>query len=269
MPTPRPPAIAGLFYPDNPDALQQMVSELTPEKEARPALAVMAPHAGFVYSGRVAGATLAEVEIPQTVLILSPKHTRLGAHTAINTEGCWSLPGSNIAINEPLAAHLLSLLPGLSVDDAAFQKEHGVEVLLPFLQHRRPDVTFVPIVFGYRSFEDCQTFGQALGKALQEWDEPVLLVISSDMNHFDDEVTTQQKDHAALEQVLSLNPKALFEVCQTQDISMCGVVPATIVLYALQPLGCNHARLVEHTTSAAVSGNTQRVVGYAGVVFQG
>ncbi len=269
MSNPRPPAVAGLFYPDNPDALLQMLSELTPETEATPALAVMAPHAGYVYSGGVAGATLAEVEIPHTVLILSPKHTRLGAHTAVNTQGHWSLPGSDIAIHEPLAKHLLSHLPRLTVDDAAFQKEHGVEVLLPFLQHLRPDVTFVPIVFGYRSFEDCRAFGQALGKALLEWDEPVLLVISSDMNHFDDETTTQKKDHAALEQILSLNPETLFEVCQTQNISMCGVVPATIVLYALQPLGCTKARLVEHTTSAAVSGNTQRVVGYAGVVFEG
>lgn len=263
----RTPAVAGLFYPDDPDTLRKMVADMTPTKEPQEALAIMAPHAGYVYSGGVAGATFAEVEIPQTVLILSPKHTRMGAYTSINTQGHWEIPGSQVSIDELLANHLLEYLPQVVEDDAAHAKEHGVEVLLPFLQHRRPDVKFVPIVFSYRSLEHCKAMGKALGEALDQWAEPVLIIISSDMNHFEDEETTQHKDHQALQELLALQPENLHQTCLEQNISMCGVVPATIALYALQPFGCTQARLVEHTTSAAVSGNTQRVVGYAGVVF--
>lgn len=267
---PRKPAVAGIFYPDDPHTLWPMVQQMMPAAESQPVLAVMAPHAGYIYSGGVAGSTLARVDIPETTLILSPKHTRRGKSTALWDQGAWSLPGIKMSINEDLAQHLLQHLSGVSdiaVDTQAHLQEHGIEVLLPFLWTKRPQARFVPIVFDHRSIDECARFGQALAQALQAWPQPVLLLVSSDMNHFEDEEITQHKDQLALEQILCLDPVGLYETCRDHNISMCGVIPMTIAMFALQHIATRQAHLVAHTTSAAVSGNTERVVGYAGVII--
>ncbi len=264
----RSPAMAGLFYPDDPKQLAEWVDSFTPPTTSQPALGIIAPHAGLRYSGGVAGATIAQVTIPATTLILCPKHTRFGAKTAIMTHGSWSMPGGTIAIDEDLAKHLQQCLPNLTEDDQAHAEEHAIEVLLPFLQKHRPDGRFVPIAMDYRSLKECQALGHALGQALNQWPESVLLLSSTDMNHFEDQDTTRRKDQLALDQILALNPEGLYNTCQQHNISMCGVVPTTITLYALQHLGLHQATLIQHTTSAAVSGETQRVVGYAGLVLK-
>lgn len=265
---PRRPAVAGTFYPNKPDVLANMVQQMIPSVETQSALAMMVPHAGYIYSGAVAGACFARVAIPETVLILSPKHTRWGESTAIWDRGTWLFPGFGMSVDEGLAQHLLTYLPDVTVDARAHAQEHGVEVLLPFLHARRTHARFVPIVFDYRSVEECRQFGDALAAALRAWPEPVLLVVSSDMNHFEDESTTLQKDQWALEYILNLDPEGLYRVCATRNISMCGVVPMTIALFALKHTAANKAHLIQHTTSAQVSGDSNRVVGYAGVLIE-
>lgn len=269
----RPAALAGRFYPDDPEVLRQMVRGFLGSDAAVPttpvdAWAVMAPHAGLVYSGGVAGQVLSAVEIPEVVVIMCPKHTRLGAHTSLLTSGHWALPGGGLSIDEALANHLMAALPDVVEDPLAHAQEHAIEVILPFLRELRPDVRFVPIAMGYRRFADCQRFGQALGEALATWPQKVLLVSSSDMNHFADLPTTMHKDQLALDRLLALDPAGLFETCETHDISMCGVVPTTAILVALARHNIAQARLIAHTTSAAVSGDEERVVGYAGVTIE-
>lgn len=264
----RTPAFAGRFYPGDEDALSTMVRDFLGERSPRPAVGVVAPHAGYVYSGAVAGATLATVEIPETALILCPKHTRYGRETAIMLEGSWDLPGGPMAIDEPLARHLHEALPGVEIDAEAHRQEHAVEVILPFLRECRPDVRFVPLALGFRSLERCTALGQALGHALQNWPSPVLIVSSSDMNHFEDQTTTLEKDQKAIERYMAFDPDGLYNTCREHNISMCGVVPTTIMLIAAKMLDGKTPELICHATSADVSGDTTRVVGYAGMTLR-
>lgn len=258
---------AGRFYPRDPEELAVTLDSLLPTVSPVPAIGIMAPHAGYVYSGAVAADVIARVGVPDTVLILCPKHTRLGAQYSILTSGSWRFPGGALSIDEELACHLYERLPGLSVDPLAHQQEHAIEVLLPFLWRVSPSVRFVPIAMGWGDASFCEEWGQALGEALASWSSPVLMVASSDMNHFEDQETTMAKDHLALERLLALDPGGLVRVCDEHSISMCGVVPAAVMLHAGRVLSMSRATLTKHCTSADVSGDTSRVVGYAGMIF--
>jgi len=265
----RTPAFAGRFYPGESaqlDAIVRGFVEIPSEETPIRATGVVAPHAGYIFSGEVAGQTLARVEMSPTVLVLCPKHTRLGEHTSMLCGGTWSLPGRGMEIDEELAEHLFQRLPDVVEDAQAHIQEHAIEVILPFLRILREDVRFVPLAMGYRSFEDCQRMGEALGEALKAWGEPVLIVASSDMNHFEDQETTLWKDQMAIERTMDFDAKGLYETCRSYDITMCGVVPTCVMLIASQMLQASQTRLVAHTTSAEVSGDTQRVVGYAGMI---
>ncbi len=260
--------MSGRFYPANASTLDAMVRQyLEVPVETSKVRGAVVPHAGYVYSGEVAGRTIASIELPQTVLLMGPKHTRLGEHSAIMHRGAWSLPGEAVPIHEALADHLLQGLPGVVVDAEAHREEHALEVILPFLRARRPDVRFVPLILGFRSYAACEELGRALAKLLEEWDEEVLVIASSDMNHFDTHDETLRKDQMALDKCLSFDPQGLYEVCREHDISMCGVVPTTAMMVMLAQEGINSTRLVQHMTSGDVSGDTRSVVGYAGMLM--
>lgn len=264
----RQPAVAGRFYPGDPQELRQTVQGFLPDVEAEKSFAVVAPHAGYVYSGKVAGVTLARCEMTPTVLVLCPKHTRLGRHSAVMSSGAWALPTHDMLIDEGLAAHLLEKIPEVEEDPAAHAHEHSLEVILPFLYELRQDIRFVPLALGYRSLEDCKEMGEALAVALQEWKEPILIVVSSDMNHQESLEITLKKDQLALDRIEAMDPEGLYEACLEYDITMCGVIPTTIALFATMRMGATKAKIVEHTTSADASGNTRNVVGYSGILIQ-
>jgi hypothetical protein len=256
-----------MFYPSDATELYAQVREYLPQVLPRAAMAIIAPHAGYIYSGRIAGATFAHVEITPSVLILCPKHTANGSNTAIMNRGVWAIPGTQIPIDEALADHLLAHLPDVSVDASAHAREHSLEVMLPFLSACRPDTRFVPLALGYRTLEDCQTLGYALANALKNWSQPVLIIASSDMNHQENLKTTLHKDQLAIDCILQRDPAALYQTCRQQDISMCGVIPATTVLYAAEQRDDIEISLIAHSTSADVTGDHQRVVGYAGMAL--
>ncbi len=265
----RPPAVAGKFYPGNPGAVDAMLDDMVP-KEVEPAewAAAMVPHAGWVYSGRLAAATLARVRIPQQVIMLCPRHRPIGAEWAVMPHHAWGLPGRTIASDPELAERLASGIAGLELDAAAHCEEHAIEVQLPILARLRADARVVGIAIGGDSLPRLQQFGQQLANILRQLDPRPLLVISTDMNHFADDRQTRAIDRLALDAVRSLDPAVLYHTVRERRISMCGVMPAVIVMEALCALGTlKRVEEVGYATSADTGGDPSHVVGYAGLLL--
>ena len=266
----RPAAVAGKFYPADPVALDSLVSELLsgPSCEAKPWRAAMAPHAGLRYSGRIAAETLRRVVIPETVIVLGPKHTPHGVEWAVSPSCAWSIPGARIAADPELAERLVAAIPGLQFDAAAHGQEHAIEVELPLLARLAPQARVVGIAIGGGSLARCRQFAAGLAQCLRAEREQPLLLISSDMNHFANDEENRRLDEIALAALETLDPERLYETVTRQHISMCGLLPAVIVLETLRQLGQLHrAERVAYGTSADVTGDRRRVVGYAGMLF--
>jgi AmmeMemoRadiSam system protein B len=271
----RRPAVAGRFYPGDADDLRAEASAYLSQANSahleipKPAIGCIAPHAGYVYSGHVAGAVFARIEVPKRCVVLCPNHTGMGRALAIMSEGAWQTPLGDVPIDGKLAAALKGRFPALNEDSAAHRAEHAVEVELPFLLLRQPELRFVPIALGTREFETLELLGLALADVIaaeNDPGDPILIVASSDMNHYESDAVTRVKDQRAIERILTLDPRGLFDVVTQQDISMCGLGPAVVMLTAARRLGARSAELVRYATSGDISGDRERVVGYAGVV---
>jgi len=266
----RSPAVAGRFYPRRSDALVRDLHKYMPDGESRPAAAIgcIAPHAGYMFSGHVAGAVYARLEIPQHCVILCPNHTGMGVPLAVMTAAAWQTPLGSVTADAAFGADLRRRFPALEEDSAAHLTEHGIEVQLPFLQARRGDLSFVPITVGTSNFEVLQKLGEALGDAVRQQPHPVLIIASSDMNHYESDALTRIKDHKAIARVLALDARGLWEVVMNEDVSMCGFGPAIVMLTAAKRLGATSAELVRYATSGDVSGDRDQVVGYAGIIVK-
>ena len=269
----RRPAVAGRFYPGNPEDLraeaQAYLSQSKSNNQAAvQAIGCIAPHAGYVYSGHVAGAVFARLEIPERCVVLCPNHTGMGRALAILSEGAWETPLGEVPVDEELAGALKRQFPALHEDAAAHRAEHAIEVELPFLQLRQPKLQIVPIALGTGQFEVLEALGVALAEVVAAQAAAVLIVASSDMNHYESDAVTRVKDHRAIERILTLDPRGLFDVVTQQNISMCGFGPAVVMLTAARQLGAKSAELVKYATSGDISGDRNAVVGYAGVVVK-
>jgi|SRR5580765_562524 len=266
----RRPAVAGRFYPGNPDDLRtEALGYLSQSPSTEPlarALGCIAPHAGYMYSGHVAGAVFSRIEVPRLCLVMCPNHTGMGRALAIMSEGSWETPLGEIQIDDGLAHSLMRQFPALQEDAAAHRAEHAAEVELPFLRLRQPDLRFVPVALGTGQFEVLEQLGIAIADVIAKYPERVLIVASSDMNHYEPDAVTRVKDHRAIERILTMDPHGLFDVVTQQDISMCGFGPAVVMLTAARRLGAKSAELVKYATSGDISGDRDMVVGYAGVV---
>jgi MEMO1 family protein len=274
MPTAvRQPAVAGRFYPANAQHLRAEVETYTTapakasaEPEAKiHAVGCVVPHAGYIYSGHVAGAVYRRLELPRRFVILCPNHTGKGEPLAIMSEGAWHTPLGDVSIDEKLAEQLKAGLPLLSEDQTAHQYEHALEVQLPFLQVLAPGFQFVPITVGTSNFAVLSALGTVIGSVAAKAGEPVLIIASSDMNHYETDSVTRVKDRRAIDQLLALDPRGLYDIVHKADISMCGYGPAVVMLTAARKLGATRAELVRYATSGDVSGDRDMVVGYAGV----
>ena len=265
----RHPAVAGRFYPGARQVLLDDVSSyLSGAGEPQSALGCIAPHAGYIYSGSVAGAVYANVDVPRRCIVLCPNHTGRGRPLAIMSQGGWETPLGTVQIDSSLADTLKQQFPLLSEDTDAHRSEHAIEVQLPFLQQKRPHLTFVPIALGTGHFETLENLGGALAEVLRAQNAPVLIVASSDMNHYENDGITRVKDHKAIERILALDPAGLYDVVMREQISMCGFGPAVVMLTAAKRLGATSAELIKYATSGDVSGDHHMVVGYAGVVVR-
>jgi AmmeMemoRadiSam system protein B len=267
----RRPAVAGRFYPGDRDELREDAQAYLsqPEFAQQPlvrAIGCIAPHAGYMYSGHVAGAVFARIEIPQRCIVLGPNHTGMGHPLAINIQGAWQTPLGEVPIDEVLAGALQARFPALQEDSAAHRAEHAIEVELPLLQVRQPQLRFVPIAVRTGRVEILELLGKAIAEVVSEQGDAILIVASSDMNHYESDVITRAKDHQGIERILSLDPRGLYDVVIQQHIGMCGVEPSVTMLAAARELGAKSAELVKYATSGDVSGDREMVVGYAGVV---
>jgi hypothetical protein len=265
--TVRPPAVAGRFYPRQPDALaRDLALYLESRREERTrALGCVVPHAGYMYSGHVAGAVYARLELPARYIVLCPNHTGMGHPLAMYSDGAWATPLGEASVDTVLAAVLKSRFKLLEDDDEAHRAEHSLEVQLPFLQRLRPGFTFVPICVGTANYEVLATLGETIAAAIADQHEPVLIIASSDMNHYEGDAVTRVKDRKAIDRVLALDPRGLYEVVHREDISMCGYAPTVAMLTAALRLGAKSATLVKYATSGDISGDRDAVVGYAGM----
>ncbi|HKV63424.1 MAG TPA: AmmeMemoRadiSam system protein B [Candidatus Acidoferrum sp.] len=264
------PAVAGRFYPSNPAELTALIHKYVVIDSAKPPMVVKAclvPHAGYVYSGHVAGAVLARIALPRKIIVLGVRHYPRGEPAAILSSGAWRTPLGDARIDEELAEALKKACPLLREDSAAHSAEHSLEVQLPFLQVLAREFTFVPVALGTVRFESLVEVGEAIGSVLEIFKEDVLLLTTSDLNHYEDDATTRVKDGKAIDQLLRLNARRLYDTCHEEKISMCGLGPAVAMLTALSVLGGKKPELVKYATSADVSGDRSAVVGYAGMIF--
>jgi AmmeMemoRadiSam system protein B len=264
------PAVAGRFYPADPEELCQAVDSYASGGSAakRSARACIVPHAGYMYSGGVAGSVYRALEIPKRMILIGPRHYPRGEALAILSEGAWRTPLGDAAVDEALAAEIRQAFPALREDDVAHATEHALEVQLPFLQRLAGDFQFVPIALGTDRLETLESLGRALAAVIAAHADPILIVTSSDMNHYESDAITRVKDGYAIEKILALDARGLHETVRAKGISMCGMAPAVAMLTAARELGAQKAELVAYATSADVSGDMEWVVGYAGVVVE-
>lgn len=266
----RHPAVAGTFYEASPERLKAQVDACLAANDPsvpRSFIGAVVPHAGLMYSGHVAAAFYGAAELPRRFVILCPNHTGSGHFAAINASGFWRTPLGDAEVDESLARALMKKTSLLSEDTRAHAREHSLEVQLPFLQRLLPAFTFVPICLGAHRYDYAEEIGEAIAEAILESDSPVGILASSDLNHYEDQHTTLEKDKAAIEQVLALAPERLWRVVDERDISMCGFIPVTAMLVAAGRLGATKAHLLKHATSGDVNGDDTHVVGYASILI--
>lgn len=265
----REPAVAGQFYPGRADQLLREVQRYTTYSGSKSrAIGCIAPHAGYMYSGHIAGAVYAGLELPQRFVILCPNHTGVGQPLALMSSGAWSTPLGEVGIDESLAESLQETCDLLTEDPLAHAAEHALEVQLPFLQVLAPGFQFVPIAVGTGDFDRLTCVGESLAHVISQTNTRVMIVASSDMNHYESDAVTRVKDASAIERILSLDPHALFDTVRRENISMCGYGPAVILLTAAKLLGARSAELVKYATSGDISGERDTVVGYAGILVK-
>jgi MEMO1 family protein len=263
----RKPAVAGKFYPGNAAELRRDVeSYLSTGGEKVRAIGAVIPHAGYMYSGHVAGAVFARLQLPRRFVILCPNHTGFGEPLAIMSRGTWATPLGEAAIDEELAAQLKQIFPLIKEDEDAHRSEHALEVQLPFLQVLQPEFRFVPITVGTGQFEVLRALGVAISRALKGLVADSMIIASSDMNHYESDEATRIKDRHAIDQILALDPRGLYDTVHEHNISMCGYGPTVAMLTAAKSLGAEKAELIKYATSGDVSRDRDWVVGYAGML---
>jgi AmmeMemoRadiSam system protein B len=263
------PAVAGRFYSAEKESLiRQIQGFIDRDVKKRDVIGCMLPHAGYMYSGKVAGKTISRAIIKDTIILLGPNHTGMGRSFSIMSEGKWQTPLGEVKIDSLLAKEILKNSQYLEEDVLAHTYEHSLEVELPFLQYLKPDFKIAPIVIMSADLAGLKDLGREIAQALKNasLSDKVMFVASSDMTHYEPQGEAQKKDSVAIEAILELNEDKLMERIQKFNISMCGYAPVIAMLSAAKAMGATHAELVKYETSGDVTGDKSAVVGYAGVL---
>jgi len=265
----RRPAVAGQFYYGTKERLLEQVGKyVDPHAAKEDAVGIVVPHAGYIYSGPVAGAVYSSIKFPETFLLLGPNHTGLGPAISIMDDCQWEIPLCTFEVDKKLAAKIVMNSPQVARDNQAHMFEHSLEVQLPFISYFANGVKIVPISLLSASLFDCLELAKGIAKAIKSVDYPVVIAASSDMSHYLPDKTARQKDKMAIDRMLEVDAEGLYETVMKERISMCGVLPATVMLATARILGANSARLIKYATSGEVSGDYDSVVGYAGIVVR-
>jgi hypothetical protein len=266
----RQPVVAGQFYPASPSQLKSMIKGMIDEKaEKEEVIGLVSPHAGYMYSGPVAGALVSRIKFKGTFIIMGPNHTGRGKAFSIMTEGVWKTPLGDVEIDSELAKRILGISRYLKEDQAAHLDEHSIEVQLPFLQYFKPDVKFVPIILSFGTGDIYREIGREIARAVKELKREVVIMASSDMTHYESHQSVRTKDTQAIEAILELNEEQLLQRVQALNITMCGYGPAVSLISAAKELGATRAELVKYQTSGDTTGDYSSVVGYAGIALKG
>ena len=266
----RSPVVSGQFYPESPSQLKSMIEGFV-DKEAvkEEVIGLVSPHAGYIYSGPVAGAVISRIKFNDTFIIMGPNHTGRGKPLSIMTEGVWKTPLGEVEIDSELGKQILATSKHLEEDYAAHQYEHSIEVQLPFLQYFKKDIRLVPIILSYYPGATYKEIGKEIAKAVKELNKKVVIIASSDMTHYEPQKSAQKKDSQAIEAILDLNEDELLKRVDELNISMCGYGPTVSLLSAAKELGATGAELVRYQTSGDTTGDYSAVVGYAGIIITG
>ena len=259
-------AVAGQFYPGSEKALTEELDEMIPEVGERiDAIGAVSPHAGYMYSGRVAGEVYARIKPRKTFIVLSPNHTGYGARFALSLES-WETPLGKIDIDTSLAEAVLAKTNLIESDTTAHAFEHSVEVQLPFVQRIAPQAKIIPITVQHGSLAELKEVAEAVSSSVREVKSEAVIIASSDMTHYESRKSAKEKDKKAIDAVLELDAEKLMKVVESNNISMCGYIPSAIMLMAAKELGAKKAELIKYTDSGEVTGDTLQVVGYAGII---
>lgn len=262
----REPAVAGQFYPADPESLRKKIrSFLAPREPLLDAKGIVAPHAGYVYSGGVAGAVYGAVRIPSRFIILGPNHTGRGVALSLHPASQWRTPLGLAGIDDELNRNLVRECSLVVEDTAAHISEHSIEVQIPFLQSLADAPRFTAICVGTADYASLETLGHALARVIKSTPEPVLLIASSDMSHYESADVASRKDRLAIDKVVEVDPQGLYQTIFDKDVSMCGFAPTVALLTACRDLGASGGQLIRYANSGDVSGEYGRVVGYAGI----
>ncbi len=262
-------AVAGQFYSGTAHELNSDLAALVSEAADNPkVVGVISPHAGYVYSGAVAGHLFSSVVIPDTVLVLGPNHRGIGAGAALYPDGSWQTPLGTVPISARLNSLLRQHVPFIQDDTVAHQSEHSLEVQIPFLQYLNPQLSISAICLAHGGFDPVRRIGEGVAAAIRAYSGDVLIVASSDMTHYESAESAKRKDFLALDRVTAFDPEGLLDVCRRERITMCGVVPTAVMLVAARALGAVRAEVLAYATSGDVTGDDRQVVGYAAVTVR-
>jgi AmmeMemoRadiSam system protein B len=262
----REPAVAGTFYEKDAHALKKQVAHyLTDKTEKLKARAIVVPHAGYIYSGKVAGEVYSSVEIPDIVIIMGPNHTGAGVPVSIMNSGEWRTPLGDVKINEPLANEILKKSKAAQKDTKAHMNEHSIEVQLPFLQVIRKNFSFVPIIFGEYDLENLKDTAGAIAASIKG--REVLIIASTDLTHYEDAGSAKKKDGLVLHAIETLDADGLAKDVSENSISMCGWMPVYVAITAAKLSGAKQGKIIRYMNSGDVSGDYGQVVGYGGAVI--
>jgi AmmeMemoRadiSam system protein B len=262
-------AVAGQFYHGTDSRLNQQVKQyIDSQAKKDDAIGIVVPHAGFIYSGAVAGAVYSSINFPRTFVMLGPNHTGLGAEVSLMDEGEWEVPNGKLRIDRKLANRIVQNTPHVKKDSQAHVFEHSLEVQLPFIAYMDKEVQIVPIAVLSATLDNCRAIAEGISAAIRGIDYTVTILASTDMSHYLPDETARKKDNKAIDEILKVDPEGLYEIVKRERISMCGYLPTTVMLFASKLLGANTARIVKYMTSGEVSGDYDSVVGYAGIIIK-
>ncbi len=267
----RPATFAGQFYPAQAQDIKKLIAGFIEPPEFKiDCLACMLPHAGYIYSGKVASRTVSGINIKDKVVLLGPNHTGSGEAYSIMTEGAWRTPLGDVNIDSVLAKSILEASEYLEEDSLAHASEHSLEVQLPILQYFKKSFEIVPIAFMSDDLSVLKKIGEEIAGVIirNKLKDKVLLVASSDMTHYEPKESAEKKDKIAIEAILGLDPDKLMAQIGRLNISMCGYAAVIVMLSAALSLGAKEASLISYQTSADATGDKSAVVGYAGIIVK-
>ncbi len=262
---------AGTWYPKEKKEIERYL-DLKAKKEK--VIAGICPHAGWIYSGKVAGTVYSKIAFSRLTqpifVLLGPNHTGLGEPASIMRTGEWEMPLGKVKIADELANTILESSQILEDDPDAHLQEHSLEVQIPFIQYLVPEARIVPIALSDYRLSTCQDIGEAIANAIQQTNQQAntIIIASTDMSHYEPQENAERKDKLAIDEILQLDPEGLLEVVRKEDISMCGSGPTATLLYSARKLGAKSAELVLYRTSGNTTGDYSAVVGYAGLIIK-